>query len=212
MIPVKICGITNLADAQLAVKGGASAIGFIFYGESQRYISPGKVEEWLNVIPSSVKNVGVFVNEQIENVHCIAQKLSLDFIQLHGDESPDYCNKMTRPVIKAFRVGDDFDFSILSKYQVHAFLFDTYQKGTPGGTGNVFNWELISNLNIDSPIILSGGLNTDNIKKGIETVNPSAVDVNSGVESKPGVKDNVKMMELFGSLERVKTNIKLTCF
>ena len=129
------------------------------------------------------------------------EKLNLDYIQLHGNESPEYCDKMIRPVIKAFRVGTDFDPAVLGSFQVHAFLFDTYQEGKPGGTGRSFNWDLISDLKTDIPIILSGGLNPDNINEGIETVQPSAVDVNSCVESEPGIKDKVKVEKLFNAIE-----------
>ncbi len=197
MIPVKICGITTCEDAEIAVNYGASAIGMIFYEGSPRYIYPNKVEEWISAIPERVKKVGVFVNEKRKNIKTIVEKLNLDYIQLHGDESPEYCDKMIRPVIKAFHVGTDFDSAVLENFQVHAFLFDTYQKDKCGGTGRSFNWNLISDLKTDTPIILSGGLNPDNINEGIETVQPSAVDVNSGVESEPGKKDKVKVEKLF---------------
>jgi len=201
MIPVKICGITSYKDAEIAVNYGASAIGMIFYQDSPRYIYPEKVGEWISAVPSKLKKVGVFVNEKGKNIKTIVEKLNLDYIQLHGDESPEYCNKMIRPVIKAFRVGVGFDPNIIDNFQVHAFLFDTYQKGESGGTGKSFKWDLISGLNIDTPIILSGGLNAENIIKGIETVKPSALDVNSGVELKPGVKDKVKIEKLFNAIE-----------
>ena len=201
MIPVKICGITSPHDAEMAVHYGASAIGMIFYQESPRYIYPDKVEEWISAIPERVKKVGVFVNEKRKNIKTIVEKLNLNYIQLHGNESPEYCDKMIRPVIKAFHVGTDFDLAVLENFQVYAFLFDTYQKGKPGGTGRSFNWGLIASLKTDIPIILSGGLNPENINEGIETVQPSAVDVNSGIESEPGIKDNVKVEKLFNTLE-----------
>lgn len=201
MIPVKICGITSLKDAELAANYGASAIGLIFYPDSPRYVYPAEVEQWIDRIPSSVKKVGVFVNEQSENINKITRQLKLDFIQLHGDESPGFCNKMIQPVIKVFRVGDDFAASVLDDYDVHAFLFDTFEKGKPGGTGNRFNWELIADLKTDKIIILSGGMKPENVLDGIETVNPAAVDVNSGVESAPGIKDREKVKELFQKLQ-----------
>ena len=201
MIPVKICGITTCEDAEIAVNYGASAIGMIFYEGSPRYIYPEKVKEWIPAIPAKMKKVGVFVNEKRKNIKTIVDKLNLDYIQLHGDESPEYCDKMIRPVIKVFHMGTDFDSAVLGNFQVHAFLFDTYQKDKCGGTGRSFNWDLISDLKTDTPIILSGGLNPDNINEGIETVQPSAVDVNSGVESKPGIKDKVKVEKLFNTIE-----------
>ena len=210
MIPVKICGITSCEDAELAVNYGASAIGMIFYQDSPRNIYPDKVEAWISSIPEKVKKVGVFVNEKKKNIKTIVEKLNLDYIQLHGDESPKYCDKMIKPVIKVFRVGTDFDQDILDNFQVHAFLFDTYQEVKYGGTGKSFNWDLISNLETDTPIILSGGLSPENIIKGIETVQPSAIDVNSGVELEPGVKDKVKVEKLFKTIEN-SNNITNNC-
>ena len=201
MIAVKICGITSLKDAEMAVNYSVPAIGLIFYPDSPRYVDPAKVEQWIDRIPDSVKKVGVFVNEQIDTINNITRQLKLEFIQLHGDESPEFCNGIIRPVIKVFRVGDDFDAIVLNEYDVHGFLFDTYKKGNPGGTGTRFNWDLIANLKTETPIILSGGLTPENVLNGIEAVNPAAVDVNSGVESVPGVKDEEKIKELFSVLE-----------
>jgi len=203
MMPVKICGITSCNDAEIAVNYGASAIGMIFYQNSPRYIYPKKVKKWISAIPKKVKTVGVFVNEKGMNIHTIVEDLSLDYIQLHGDESPEYCDKMIKPVIKAFSVGTNFDPAVLDNFQVHAFLFDTYKEGKPGGTGKSFNWDLISDLKTDTPIILSGGLNPGNIIKGIEAVKPSAIDVNSYVELEPGVKDKLKMEKLFNTIKNL---------
>ena len=185
----------------MAVNYSVSAIGMIFCPDSPRYVDPAKVEQWIERIPDSVKKVGVFVNEQIDTINNITRQLKLEFIQLHGDESPEFCNGIIRPVIKVFRVGDDFDAIVLNEYDVHGFLFDTYKKGNPGGTGTRFNWDLIANLKTETPIILSGGLTPENVLNGIEAVNPAAVDVNSGVESVPGVKDEEKIKELFSILE-----------
>ena len=201
MIAVKICGITSLKDAEMAVNYSVSAIGMIFCPDSPRYVDPAEMEQWIDRIPDSVKKVGVFVNEQIDTINNITRQLKLEFIQLHGDESPEFCNGIIRPVIKVFRVGDDFDAIVLNEYDVHGFLFDTYKKGNPGGTGTRFNWDLIANLKTETPIILSGGLTPENVLNGIEAVNPAAVDVNSGVESVPGVKDEEKIKELFSILE-----------
>ena len=147
--------------------------------------------------------MGVFVNEKQKDIKTIVEELDLDYIQLHGDESPEYCNEMIRPVIKVFRVGVDFNPNVLDNFHVHAFLFDTFLRGRPGGTGKSFNWNLISDLKTDTPIILSGGLNHENINKVIETVQPSALDVNSGVESERGVKDKVKVEKLFDTIENL---------
>ena len=185
----------------MAVNYSVPAIGLIFYPDSPRYVDPAEVEQWIDRIPDSVKKVGVFVNEQIDTINNITRQLKLEFIQLHGDESPEFCNGIIRPVIKVFRVGDDFDAIVLNEYDVHGFLFDTYKKGNPGGTGTRFNWDLIANLKTETPIILSGGLTPENVLNGIEAVNPAAVDVNSGVESVPGVKDEEKIKELSSVLE-----------
>ena len=202
MMPVKICGITSYEDAEIAINYGASAIGIIFYQYSLRYIHFNQVAKWISKISKSVKKVGVFVNEKQKNIDMIVKELNLDYIQLHGDESPDYCDNMLKPVIKAFRVNANFDPDILKNFHVHAFLFDTYQKGKQGGTGKTFNWGIISKLKTKTPIILSGGLNPENIIKGIETVCPSAIDVNSGVELEPGIKDKEKVKEIFNALEK----------
>ena len=209
MIPVKICGITSVEDAELAVEFGASAIGMIFYPSSSRGVSMRTAKMISNTSQEKVKKIGVFVDEDVDKVNNTIEELHLDMVQLHGDETPEYCDKMTLPVIKVFRVSNGFDSNVLKDYHVSAFLFDTYQKGKPGGTGDVFNWELILKINTDTPIILSGGLNVDNILKGIETVNPSAVDVNSGVESEPGVKDKEKVKNIFVKLENIKGNGEL---
>ena len=185
----------------MAVNYSVSAIGMIFCPHSTRYVDPAELEQWIERIPDSVKKVGVFVNEQIDTINNITRQLKLEFIQLHGDESPEFCNGIIRPVFKVFRVGDDFDAIVLNEYDVHGFLFDTYKKGNPGGTGTRFNWDLIANLKTETPIILSGGLTPENVLNGIEAVNPAAVDVNSGVESVPGVKDEEKIKELFSVLE-----------
>lgn len=197
MIPVKICGITNAVDAQLAVKLGASAIGMIFYHKSPRYVSDDQAGVISNSVGNKIAKVGVFVNESVDNIHNSAEKYNLDMIQLHGDEPPKLCSQIQLPVIKAIRVGGGISGINFQEYEVDAFLLDTYKKEIIGGTGETFHWDLVQNLNIPIPVILSGGMNPDNIVMGIETVHPAAVDVNSGVETKPGVKDEKKMSQLF---------------
>ena len=209
MIPVKICGITSQMNARMAVNYGASAIGIIFHEKSMRYVQPNKAAKWINEMSGQVKKVGVFVNEKIEVIQSISDKLSLDYIQLHGDESPEYCAEMIKPVIKVFRVDNHVDNSTLEGYDVHAFLLDTYKKGNPGGTGECFNWDLVSSLKTKTHIILSGGLNSDNIIKGIQKIQPAAVDVNSGVELSPGNKDKNKMIRLFEALKNTENQSNL---
>jgi phosphoribosylanthranilate isomerase len=207
MIPVKICGITNLEDAQTAVRSGASALGFIFYNKSPRYIPINTAYQIAADVQGKVPLVGVFVDETLDYVNGVAEEIGLNFIQLHGNESSEYCQKINFPVIKVFRVAPDFNVEIMNSYNVHAFLFDAYEKGKPGGTGEIFCWEVVGNLKSDTPIILSGGLNSANIERGINVVCPSAVDINSGVEFKPGVKDEKKMKALFDILEKTESAV-----
>ena len=209
MIHVKICGITSFNDAIMATNYGASALGFIFYEKSPRYINPEILKTWISNVPSSIKKVGVFVNKDVDKVNKIAEELNLGMVQLHGDESPEYCNQMIRPVIKVFRVNKKFDSIMLKNYQVATFLFDTYNKENHGGTGESFDWQSILQLNTEIPVILSGGLNADNVLEGIEVVKPSAVDVNSGVETAPGKKDEEKIKNLFTILKNTKGNIEI---
>ena len=209
MIQVKICGITSLKDGLMAANYGASALGFIFYKNSPRYIAPQLLKTWISKVPSNLKKVGVFVNKDVDKVNKIAGDLNLDMVQLHGDESPEYCNQMIKPVTKVFKVNNKFDHTVLNDYPVSAFLFDTYKKESYGGTGESFDWQSISNLDTEIPIILSGGLNAENILEGIKVVMPSAIDVNSGVESEPGVKDAEKVKYFFTRLENIEGNGEL---
>lgn len=204
MMPVKICGITSQKDAELSIKHGASAIGFIFYKDSLRCMQVNKLLQWIHTVSNKVKTVGVFVNEKNSFVQSVSDKLDLDYIQLHGDESPEYCFKINRPVIKAIRVDKYVDNSIVDDYDVYALLMDTYKKGIPGGTGKSFNWNILSKLKTQIPIILSGGLNANNIFDGIKEVLPAAVDISSGVESSPGEKDKLKMAEVFDIIDKIQ--------
>ena len=200
MIPVKICGISNLKSLNIVLNYPVSAIGFIFFNKSPRYIHPISAIKLAKLIPISIKKVGVFVNETIEKVQKIYDSVNLDFIQLHGEEDQKYIDKLKIPIIKAIRVGKDFNPKILNDYKVHSFLLDTYQPGLFGGTGEVFNWDLIRNLDSTIPIILSGGLNPENINDAVNNVNPIAIDINSGVEKCPGEKDESKISTLFKNL------------
>ena len=200
MIPVKICGITSVNDAQLAIENGASALGLIFYKSSPRNVSMEIAKEIVESVNGCVPIIGIFVDEHIQFLKSILSHVNLDILQLHGNETPQYCEQFNLPIIKVFRVRPEFDGSKLIDYNVSAFLFDTYKKGLPGGTGDSFDWELVSRLKIETPIILSGGLTPENIMRGIEVVNPSAVDVNSGVENCPGEKDAIKLERLFSKI------------
>ncbi|MEE2858717.1 MAG: phosphoribosylanthranilate isomerase [Candidatus Neomarinimicrobiota bacterium] len=201
MIPVKVCGITNMDDACFVADSGVAAIGFIFYEKSPRYIDPKLAFKIISNIKSNIAFVGVFVNESLKIVNSISKEVGLDFVQLHGDENPSYCDQVSYPVIKAFRLGHFFDPEILVDYDVHSFLFDTHDDNFYGGTGKAFNWSLISSLNVGCPIILSGGLNELNINDGIKTVMPNGVDINSGIEAQPGIKDHGKIQSLFDNID-----------
>lgn len=192
-VRVKICGITNLEDAEAAVAFGADALGFIFYKKSPRYIDPLRAAAITRALPPFVIKVGVFVDEALEEVSRVREDASLDRVQLHGDETPGYCAEASPGVIKAFRIRGRADIERLALYDVSAFLLDTYVDGVPGGTGEAFNWEIAVEASALRRIILSGGLTPGNVAMAIKTVRPYAVDVSSGVEAGPGKKDLEKM-------------------
>jgi len=196
MVRVKICGITNPKDAELAVSLGADAIGFLF-AESPRRISSKQAKEICAAAGPYVTKVGVFVNFTAERIADIAADCRLDAIQLHGDESPEFCKKIgvkTR-VVKTFRMGELFSSSDPSKFDVDAYLFET-DASVRGGSGKVWNWDKFSLKKYKKPCIVAGGLTPSNVKKAIEKLRPYAVDVSSGVEDRPGFK-NKDLMEKF---------------
>ena len=205
MVKIKVCGITNKKDAQIAVSLGAWALGFVFYKESPRYISPEKARKIIESLPAFITPVGVFVNEREEVVERAADICGFQTIQLHGDEDPEFCRKLQNyNVIKAFRVGSDFNFKITARYQANTILFDTYQKNVYGGTGKVFNWSKIARKKVSKPIILSGGLNSSNVAKAIKLIKPYAIDVSSGVEKSPGKKDERLLKKFFNVVKKCK--------
>tara|TARA_Y100001970_G_C14188015_1_gene833707 strand:+ start:1060 stop:1698 length:639 start_codon:yes stop_codon:yes gene_type:complete len=209
MIPVKICGIMSKKNADIAINNSAGAIGIIFYNKSPRYVPPQNNVEWIKGLSGKIKKVGVFVDEDLEIVQSIATSLELDYIQLHGSESPDYCRSLNFPIIKAVHVGNTVDNIKISDYNVHALLFDTYVSGKKGGTGLSFDWSKLLNVNTNTPIILSGGLNSSNIIDGINAVNPDAVDLNSGVEYSVGKKCSRKIEQIFDILKKTNNNSNL---
>ena len=195
---VKVCGITNKEDALKAIDLGAHAIGFIFYKKSPRYVSPFKVHKIIEALPPFVEPVGVFVNQNEGAVKDIMNFCGLKTIQLHGDETPIYCQRLRKfKVIKAFRINEGFEWGkILSFKTVASYLFDTYQDDQYGGSGKSFNWELLKTQEFDKPYILSGGLNAQNILQAVK-LKPYALDVSSGVEDSPGKKSEKKLVEFF---------------
>ena len=205
MIPTKICGITNLSDAKAAAVHGASAIGFIFYEKSSRAISIEDAKFISRHLSNDISKVGVFVNHDTAFIEEAIRSVSLNIIQLHGDETPGFCNQFDVPVFKAVRIKNEASLSVMDQYNVAGFLLDTFSNKQYGGTGETFDWSLI-NEQIDTPIILSGGLNPDNILDAIDSVNPAAIDVNSGVELSPGKKDHQKINLLFENLKNTNTS------
>jgi phosphoribosylanthranilate isomerase len=200
-VKVKICGITNIEDALACVEAGADALGFIFFKKSPRFISPEDVRSIIRGLPPFVCTVGVFVNETADYIQGVKDFTGIDTIQLHGDEPPKMASIWPR-TIKAFRVSESTDLRILGDYRCTAFLFDTLTDGAYGGTGKVFDWVIALEAKRYGRIILSGGLNPDNVISAIRQVRPYAVDVSSGVESDiKGLKDHRKI-RLF--IERAK--------
>lgn len=203
MVKVKICGVTNLEDALLACKLGAAALGFIFYRKSPRYVQPEGARAIIQAVPPFVTTVGVFVNEPLAEVKQVIQVLSLNVVQLHGDETPEYCSQISHPYLKVFRVKDDFDVETLTNYQASGFLLDTYDDSNYGGTGVAFDWQIARKAREYGRIVLSGGLSPSNVLQAITFVQPYAVDVGSGVEAYPGKKDHQKLKSFFSEIEKV---------
>ncbi len=196
---IKVCGITNLEDARFASGLFVDYLGFIFYEKSPRFIDPAKAGAIINWLEGPEK-VGVFVNQPLDEVNATARQTGLDFVQLHGTESPEYCELIEKRVIKAIHVSENSDSdqlkSEIEKYDetVEFFLFDTKKEGKWGGTGETFDWNLLKDLT-DKPFFLSGGLNSENVSDAIDQTQPFAVDVSSGIEEEPGLKDLQKMEE-----------------
>ena len=192
-IKVKICGMTQLKDALFAVEQGVDAVGFIFYKKSPRAVTMKTVREIIKKLPPLVETVGVFVNESAERVNKMADYCGLDLVQLHGEESPAFCRKIRRRVIKAFRVKDLQSIKQLSKFPVSGFLLDTFSDNLHGGTGKTFDWNLALPAKKIGPVILAGGLTPRNIRQAVRRVRPYGVDVCSGVEKSSGIKDLEKV-------------------
>jgi phosphoribosylanthranilate isomerase len=204
MIPTKICGITTQDDALFATDLGAMAVGFIFYPASPRYITPRQAGTIIENLGERARKVGVFVNTPPEEINRIVAETRLDMVQLSGNEPPESCQQITVPVIKALHIGSNFDIGMVERYDVHAFLLDTYQPDRYGGTGTTFNWSQVGPEMFPRPIILSGGLMVENVREGVKALQPAAVDFSSGIELGPGVKDREKMERLFAVLRKIE--------
>ena len=202
---IKICGITNLNDAHAAVAAGADILGFNFYRPSPRYIAPESAREIINTLPDSILTAGVFVNEgSPDAVRSIANQSGVKAVQLHGDESPDFCRALNS-VIKSFAVSGNFDIKQLESYEVDAIMLDTKDNRLRGGTGRVFDWSIAQQVSRLIPkLYLAGGLSPENITEAIEMVQPYAVDACSSLEDKPGIKNHERMRVFVSAVRSVK--------
>ena len=203
---IKVCGITNLGDALAAIEAGADALGFNFYRRSPRYIAPEAARSIVEELPPTVMSVGVFVNEgEPDEVARLSDFVGLTAVQLHGDESPEYCSALRdRFTIKALRVSDDFEPQSVKDYETDAILLDAYMTNARGGTGRVVDWEVARKVRDLVPqLFLAGGLTPENVAEAITIVDPYAVDACSSLESVPGRKD-AERVHAFVAAARVK--------
>jgi len=198
---VKICGIKTLEAAKIAVEYGADALGFVF-AESKRKISKEEAKSIIESLPKEVIKIGVFVNASHSELKEIYDYCGLDYVQLHGDETPEFCEELEIPYIRAFGTKEELDSNYIESYNSYGYLFDAPAGKYVGGNGVAFDWSLLSNLSakIRKKLILAGGLNCDNVKKAVEEIHPFMVDVSSGVET-DGVKDINKIKKF---IEEVK--------
>lgn len=207
-VKVKICGIRTFEEAQAAVDAGADALGFNFWPQSARYVEPQVAREVIRRLSPIVCTVGVFVNEEVSRIVDIASDLGLNAVQLHGDESAEFCKQLgTIKTIKALRVGRDLDLSLIEAYQVDMILLDSSIEGSYGGTGRRFDWRIAIEAKRLAPIILAGGLTAENVSEAITEVRPAAIDVCSGVEAEPGRKDLEKLRQFMAIVARANALI-----
>lgn len=200
---VKICGITRVEDGVSAVEAGADAIGLVFYPPSPRYVEIGQAARLVEALPPFVTITALFVNAERDEINSVLDKVSVDLLQFHGSECPDYCAEFSRSYIKAIRVkeGQDLHAEAERYAAARALLLDTYRPGIPGGTGESFDWSLVPPELADK-IVLAGGLNAGNIEAAIHAVRPYAVDVSGGVEAEKGVKDPEKIRQFMRGVRR----------
>jgi len=201
---IKICGITNLDDALIAERLGADAIGFIFYKQSKRYISPGNAKLISQKLSAFTVKVGVFVNETEDEINRIVKQVKLNLVQLHGDEKPGLIERLLLPSIKSFRINDEFDFSILEEYPCNNYLFDTFSQNEFGGTGKTFDWNTIPS-SLRKRVIIAGGVSENNVEEIFTKINPYAVDVSSSLEVSPDKKDHDKMKSFFQIINQLRS-------
>lgn len=210
MVRVKICGITNWADARDAVDAGADLLGFNFYLKSPRYIRPEAARRIIGRLPRRVEAAGVFVNASARSILRIAREADLNLLQLHADETPEGVRALARhyPVIKAFRVNPGFRVQRLERYSgASAFLLDGFDRGRYGGTGKTFDWAVARRAKRYGPVVVAGGLTPENVGAAIAMVQPFAVDVCGGVEAAPGKKDARLMRALMAAVEAARRGL-----
>ena len=201
MIPVKICGITRLEDANLAAWLGATWIGFVFWPPSPRHVPPATAAGILAALPPHVTGVGVFVDQPVEEVNAVAERVGLGVVQLHGAEPAETCAACRRRVIKAVRLSSDSsERAIEAVWDEATVLLDAFDPVRVGGSGRQVDWHLAAALARRRPTILSGGLHADNVAEAIDRVSPYAIDVSSGVEAEPGVKDHDRLRAFFAAV------------
>lgn len=195
---VKICGITRTEDALTAASLGATAIGFIFWPSSRRFIEPARARAIVDELPRSVTPVGVFVNQALDDVNAAARESGIAAVQLHGDETPAYFDGLRHPVIKAVSIDEEFAPEALDSWPEQTLiLLDVHDPGLRGGTGRTVDWGRAAVAARRRRVVLSGGLAPDNVAAAIAAVQPFGIDVSSGVEERPGVKNNERLRALF---------------
>jgi phosphoribosylanthranilate isomerase len=201
-VRIKICGFTNKEDLQVAIQAGVDAIGLVFYPPSPRSVTLEQGAQLVADLPPFVTVTGLFVNASREEIATACALCKLDIIQLHGDETPKDCLDLPRRVIKAARILTQEDFNGLDKYPVSGLLLDAKIKGLYGGSGESFDWSLLSSYHAPAPLILAGGLNPDNVAQAVSQVQPYGVDVSTGVESTPGKKDQTKIIRFIQEVKQ----------
>ena len=208
MTKVKVCGIRRLEDALMAIDLGAWALGFVFHPPSPRFVAPEDAASVVSKLPAGVIKVGVFVDWSLEDVNATVRNVGLDAVQLHGKETPEFARGVSsRETWKAFRVSGDFRSEAVDAYSdCTRILLDTYSPDSAGGTGETFDWSIARRVGERRPVLLAGGLGPDNIEEALRQAAPEGVDVSSGVEAAPGVKDETKLRELFRAVERHDSN------
>ncbi len=202
-VRIKICGVTRLEDALAAARLGADALGFNFWPGSKRHLDPAAARRIISRLPPFVTPVGVFVNQSEGEMRAIAGETGIQVFQLHGDEPPELCARLPLPVVKAIPVDQVRTLSKLLSYEVQAFLLDTPSRGY-GGSGEPFDWSLAEGVSDVAPVVLAGGLTPENVGAAIRAVRPWAVDVASGVESSPGVKNPGRMARFVSAVREVR--------